>query len=122
MYISIVTGCPDFDGIELVFFVAAYTGLCFGFVLKTVLMIPRCFSCCWAVPAQVKAFSDSFHAASQASRIRLRKNLGRGQNWSCWPQLTEGVFHMYDIVFNNKSWEKKEEGVNISSYGLYLSK
>jgi len=33
-------------GIELVFFIVASMGLCFGFVLKTVLIIPWCFSCC----------------------------------------------------------------------------
>ena len=33
-------------GIELIFFIAASMGLCFGFVLKTVLITQGCFSYC----------------------------------------------------------------------------
>ena len=33
-------------GIELNFFIVACMGLCFGFVLKTVLVIQGCFSYC----------------------------------------------------------------------------
>ena len=35
-----------FAGIELIFFVVASMGLCFGFVLETVLIIQGCFSYC----------------------------------------------------------------------------
>ena len=35
-------------GIELIFFIVASMGQCFGFVLKTVLITQRCFSYCWA--------------------------------------------------------------------------
>ena len=34
------------DGIELVFFIVASMGLCFGFVRKTVLLTQGCFSHC----------------------------------------------------------------------------
>ena len=37
-------------GVELMFFTVASMGLCFGFVLKTVLIIQRCFSYCSAYP------------------------------------------------------------------------
>ena len=33
-------------GIELIFFIVASMGLCFGFVLKTVLIIQGCFRYC----------------------------------------------------------------------------
>ena len=33
-------------GVELIFFAVAGMGLCFGFVLKTVLVIQGCFSYC----------------------------------------------------------------------------
>jgi len=33
-------------GIELIFFIVAGMGLCFGFVLKTVLITQGCFSYC----------------------------------------------------------------------------
>ena len=36
-------------GIELIFFLVAGMGLCFGFVLKTVLITEGCFPYCWAV-------------------------------------------------------------------------
>ena len=36
-------------GIELIFFTVASMELCFGFLLKTVLIILGCFSYCWAV-------------------------------------------------------------------------
>jgi len=33
-------------GVELIFFIGASAGLCFGFVLKTVLIIQGCFTYC----------------------------------------------------------------------------
>ena len=33
-------------GIELIFFIVASMGLCFGFVLETVLIIQECFCYC----------------------------------------------------------------------------
>lgn len=36
-------------GIELIFSIVHCMGLCFGFVLKTVLITHRCFRYCWAV-------------------------------------------------------------------------
>jgi len=38
--------------IELIFFIVASMRLCFGFVLKTVLITQTCFSYCWAVLTQ----------------------------------------------------------------------
>jgi len=42
-------------GIELIFFIVASMGLCFGFVLKTVLITEGCVSSCWAVLTQSQA-------------------------------------------------------------------
>ena len=39
-------------GIELIFCIVASMGLCFGFVLKTVLIIQGCFRYCWAALTQ----------------------------------------------------------------------
>jgi len=33
-------------GIELIFYIVAFMGLCFGFVLKTMLIMQRGFCCC----------------------------------------------------------------------------
>jgi len=43
-------------GVELNFFTVAGMGLCFEFVLKTVLIIQRCFHYCWAVLTQRQGF------------------------------------------------------------------
>jgi len=52
-------------GIGLIFFVVANMGLCFGFVLKTVLIIQGYFHYCWAVLAQSQGlFCFSHHFIS----------------------------------------------------------
>ena len=78
-------------------------GLCFGFVLKTVLIIQRCFSYCWAVLTQRQGlFCLSPHPPA--------RRLGGTRSWEghsrdSWPQLTKGMFHTmpHDVVLSNKS-------------------
>jgi len=36
-------------GIELIFFLVACVVVCFGFVMKIVLITHQCFSYCWAI-------------------------------------------------------------------------
>ena len=43
-------------GIEIIFFTAASMGLCFGFVLETVLITQGCFSSCWAGLRELRPF------------------------------------------------------------------
>ena len=42
----LVTDYAGFAGIGLLFFIGAGMGLCYGVVLKTVLIIPGCFCYC----------------------------------------------------------------------------
>ena len=46
-------------GIELIFLTVASTSLCFGSVLKIVLIMQGCFSCCQVVLTLVKDFSSA---------------------------------------------------------------
>jgi len=48
-------------GIELIFFLVAGIGLCFGLVLETVLVTQRCFGHCWAVLTQSSGPSCPSH-------------------------------------------------------------
>ena len=66
-------GIPDVTGLslvlagtELIFFTVSSMRLCSGFVLKTVLIIQRCFSHCWAVLTQSQGlFCFSPHPTSE---------------------------------------------------------
>jgi len=48
-------------GLQLIFFIAASMRLCFGFLLKTVLIVQGCFRYCWAVLTQSQGFFWSSH-------------------------------------------------------------
>jgi len=48
-------------GMELNLFVVASMGLCFGFILNTVLVTQGCFGCCWAVLTQSQGLFCSSH-------------------------------------------------------------
>ena len=79
-------------GTELIFFIVANMGLCFGFVLKTVLIIQECFSYCWAVLTQSQGLCCfSHHPTSEEAGGA--QEAGRGHSWDSWPQLTKGIFH-----------------------------
>jgi len=45
----------------LIFFTVAGMGLCFGFVVKTVLIIEGCFHYCWAVLTQCQGLFCFWH-------------------------------------------------------------
>ena len=67
-------------GIELIFFIVASTGLCFGFVLKTVLIIQGCFHYCRAVLTQSQGlFCFSPHPTSE--KAGGAQEVGRGHSW-----------------------------------------
>ena len=56
-------------GIDLIFFPIASMGLCFGFVLETVLITQGCFRYCWAVLTQSQGlFCFSPHPTSEEAR------------------------------------------------------
>lgn len=63
---------------ELIFFPAPGTGLCFGLVLKRVLMtIQRCFQYCWAVLTQSQGlFCSSPHSTSEEAGVHKELEMG----------------------------------------------
>lgn len=69
---------------ELNSFVVACTGLCFGFVVKIMLIIHWCFSYCWAV-LRVCVISAS-HTTPSAGGAQ---NIERKCSNDSWPQLTK---------------------------------
>ena len=79
-------------GIELIFFIVASMGMCFAFVLRTVLIAQGCFSYCWAVLTQSQGLCcSSPHPASEEAGGA--QGVGRGHSRDSWPQLTKGIFH-----------------------------
>jgi len=77
--------------IELIFFLIASVGLCFGFVLKTVWVTHQCFHYCWAVLTQSQGFfCFSHHPTSEEARGA--RGVGRGHSQDSWPQMTTGIF------------------------------
>ena len=78
--------------IELIFFIVVCTVLCFGFIMKTVLMITqRCFSYCWAVLTQSEGLF-CFSPYSTSEEAGGGQEAGRGHSQDSWPQLTKGIF------------------------------
>ena len=65
-----------FAGIELIFFIGASMRICFGFVLKTVLIMQRCFRYHWAVLTQSQGLFCFSHHTPPASRLGVHKKLG----------------------------------------------
>ena len=67
-------------------------GLCFGFVLRTVLITQGCFCYCWAVLTQSQGlFCSSHHPTSEWAGGA--QGVGRGHSRDSWPQLTKGISH-----------------------------
>ena len=67
-------------GIELIFFRVASVGLCFGFVLETVLITQGYFLVAEQGLHRVKAFSVP-HPTPPVSRLGVHKELGGGHGW-----------------------------------------
>jgi len=73
-------------GIELNLFVVTSMGLCFGFVLKMVLIIQGCFSYCWAVLTQCQGLlCSSYHPTSEQPGDAWEAVGGHSRD--SWPQL-----------------------------------
>lgn len=69
--------------IELNFFIVTHQGLCFGFVLIIVPIIPACFSYCWTVLSTISQTEDTAMSSSQQIKP-LRGCLDKPiyhQNW-----------------------------------------
>ena len=78
--------------IELICLIIASMGLCFGFVLETVLIIQGCFHYCWAVLTQSQGlFCLSPHPTSEEAGGA--QGVWSGHSWDSWPQLTKGISH-----------------------------
>ena len=69
-----------FARMELIFFIVASMGLCFGFVLETVLITQYVFIRAEQHLHRVKAFSAS-HTTPPVRRLGVHKEVGRGHSW-----------------------------------------
>ena len=78
-------------GIELVSFRVASMGLCFGFVLETVLITQGCVSSCWAGLTQRQGLCCCSHLPTSEEAGGAR-GAGRGHSRDSCPQLTPGMF------------------------------
>ena len=111
-------------GVELIFFIVASMGLCFGFI------------CVGNSVGNTGMFQLLLSSAYTASRpFLLLTPPHQGVGWGCtrsWEgtqlgQLTptdqrDIPYHMYDVMLSNKSWGKKEERGDIGSDGVCLPK
>ena len=114
----VLTNMLVLSGTELIFFLVASMGLCFGFVLKTVFIIQGCFSYCWAVLTQSQGlFCSSPHPTSEEAGGA--QEVGRGHSRDSWPQLTKGIFH---TVWRHAQHIKlgEEEGRRVHSEWWHL--
>lgn len=78
------------DGVKN-FFLATHTGLCFGFVTKTLLITGQYCSSCWTAIAK----NQGFLFVSPLGPISPPQisSWGWAGNWEIWPKLAEGIFH-----------------------------
>ena len=88
-----------FTGTELIFFIVASMGLCFG---KTVWIIQGCFSDRWAVLTLCQGlFCFSGHPSSE--QTGGAQVVGRGRSWDSWPRLTKGVVYPQQVYWWHKT-------------------
>jgi len=93
--------------IEFIFFAVASIGLCFTFVLKTVLISQGWFSHCWAVLTESQGlFCFSPHPTSK--EVGGVQEVGRGCNWNSWPPLTKGTLHTIQCHAQHIKWGEEE--------------
>ena len=104
-------------GMELIFFTAAHTVVCFGFMTKTVLMTHLRFSHCWAVLTQPPGPFCFSHCPTS---LGLHKNLGDDTTRTADPNRPKSYSTSHGVMFSNKTVEKKEEGGGIWSYDICL--
>ena len=107
-------------GIELIFFIVASMGLCFGFVQRTVLITQGCFRYCWAVLTQSQGLFCSSPTPS-AGGLGVHKKLGGDAAGTADPNRPKGYSRPYDML-STWSWGNEEEGRDIWSDGVCLPK
>lgn len=103
-------------GAELIFFtMASWYGLCFGFVLNT-LMIWRYFCYCCREPRLCCfCWFCCLYTYEEAGCVWEKTSCDR------WPKLTRGPkLRPFDIMLNILSREKKE--ISVTFHGVYLHK
>lgn len=84
-----------------------YTGLCFRFMLKTI--IQGWFSCCWAVFAQRQVlFHLSTYSISEKSWAA--EEVVRGHIWESWPQQIKGYLRPYVSCSLCKPGRRRRKG------------
>lgn len=82
-------------GIELIFFIAAHTGimvLCFGFVTTTALITHWCFSYYWTLLTQYQGLLHISLCHSPPANRWAMDEKQRESTWDSWPKPTEGIF------------------------------
>ena len=77
--------CAGFDWSRVNFLHRSYMGLCFGFVLETVLIIQECFSYCWAVLTQRQGLFCSEHLRW----LPAWKTVWLLRVWEFFPQVSQ---------------------------------
>ena len=110
----LILGVLILAGIELIFFIVASRGLCFGFVLKTVLITQRCFHHCWA-----KAFSAS-HPTPPARRLGVHKKLGRDTAGTADPTWPKGYSIPYGSCSVYKAGGRRRKGGGIFGVMVFI--
>lgn len=89
-------------GLELIFFTAAHTVLCFWFATKTVLTEQQCFICCWKVLAQCQGLLCFSRWPTQQVSWDVGKKLGGHRADPNWLR----AYHKpYKVVFSNNTKE-----------------
>lgn len=84
-----------------------YTGLCFRFMLKTI--IQGWFNCCWAVFAQRQVlFHLSTYSISEKSWAA--EEVVRGHIWESWPQQIKGYLRPYVSCSLCKPGRRRRKG------------
>ena len=102
-------------GIELNYFIVVCMGLCFGFVLKTVLIMQWCFSYCWALLTQHWGLFCSSHCPAR-EYARVHRKLGGDTAGTADPNWPKGYPIPYDIMLSNKT--RGEVGEGAAAQGL----
>ena len=92
--------------VELIFFTAASVGLCFRFVLKTVLVTQGCFNYCQVVLTQGQGLF-CFSPRSTSEWAGGAQEAGRGHGQDSWPKLTTGISQ---TIWHHAQHIKPEEG------------
>lgn len=104
---------------QLIFFIAVYVVLCFGFVTKTVSIIHETSATAEQHLHNIKAFSVS-HITLPRSSLGMCKELGEDTAMTADP-VTKGMFHTHCIMLRVKV-QGKGGRVEIQIYCVCLSK